>query len=291
MPPVAPSDPLGRPSVADVPAAAAPPADVLALEEVAALGWRTPDAEWLGRWLLRAAQGWTGRGNSVLPLGEPGLPLDAALERVLGWYAERGLPARFQVPLPAREDLDAALEQRGWAAYNPTRVLVADLPAAPTPGRVLGSAAPELPPVLLEAAPSAQWLGAYHYRGGSRLPDVAAGVLAAGDQPVFASVRTDDGTVMAIARAVVDRGWAGVTAVEVGPAYRRRGLAAHVMRALSGWAVERGARWMWLQVAEENTAALALYRRLGFTVHHRYHYRLAGDAVGSRFAAAEGAPG
>jgi ribosomal protein S18 acetylase RimI-like enzyme len=32
------------------------------------------------------------------------------------------------------------------------------------------------------------------------------------------------------------------------------------------------ANWCVLQVAEHNTAALALYRRLGFRLHHRYQY-------------------
>jgi GNAT superfamily N-acetyltransferase len=46
------------------------------------------------------------------------------------------------------------------------------------------------------------------------------------------------------------------------------------MAALGGWARERGARRCLLQVVESNTPALALYGRLGFTEHHRYHYRL-----------------
>lgn len=272
MPRVPPSDPAGRPSPHGVRDATAGAAEILALEEVAALGWRPPDAEWIGRWLLRAAGGWTGRGNSVLPLGDPDRPLDGALERVVGWYGDRGLPGRFQMPLPARDDLDDALERRGWTAYNPTRVLVADLRAALAAGRDR----PDLPSVLLEAAPSPDWLGAYHYRGGDRLPPIAVGVMTDADHPVFASVRAGGttGEVLAIARAVVDRGWAGVTAVEVPREHRRRGLAAHVMRALLGWALDAGADRMWLQVAEENAPALALYDRLRFSPHHRYHYRL-----------------
>ena len=68
---------------------------VAELEEIAARGWPSPDTAWIGRWWLRAADGFTGRANSVLPLGPPGLPLDAALSVASRWYEERDLPARF----------------------------------------------------------------------------------------------------------------------------------------------------------------------------------------------------
>lgn len=248
-----------------VPASAA---EILALEEVAALGWRAPDSRWLGRWLLRAAGGWTGRANSVLPLGSPGLPLDDALAQVTAWYAGHGLPPRMSLPLPVREPLGRALANRGWVAYNPTQVLTGAVAAT------LASTA-ELDhglDVILDTAPSSAWLTAYHYRGAA-LPPVAVEVLTGADRPVFAAVR-DGGEVVAVARAVIDAGWAGVTAVEVVPAHRRRGLALVVMRALAEWARDGGAERMWLQVADDNAAALGLYRRLGFGPHHRYQYLL-----------------
>jgi ribosomal protein S18 acetylase RimI-like enzyme len=260
-------------------------ADVLALEEVAALGWPALDVRWLGRWLLRAAHGWTGRANSVLPLGDPGLPLDSALAEVAGWYRQRDLLARFQVPLPARAGLDDALAERGWTGYNLTAVLTADVPMtlAALPARA------DLPPVTLDPTPSAAWLSAYHYRGGGELPDFAVRLMTGAEQPVFASVVdgavvdgavvdssvAGDGAVLGIARGVLDRGWLGVTAVEVAPAARRQGLATHLMRALLDWAAERRATAAYLQVAEENAAGLAFYLRLRFARHHQYRYRLA----------------
>jgi len=251
-------------------------ADILALEEIAALGWQALNARWLGRWLLRAANGWTGRANSVLPLGDPGPPLDAALGEVTAWYGERGLRPRFQVPLPARARLDDALAERGWIASNPTAVLTADVAVT----LVTLPPRDDLPAVTLEPVPSAGWLTAYHYRGGTELPEFAVRMMTAAARPVFASA-ADSGTVVAVARGVVDRGWLGVTAVEVAPTHRRRGLATHVMRALLDWASRHRATGVYLQVAEENEAALALYERLRFARHHRYRYRLAGPPPGA----------
>jgi GNAT superfamily N-acetyltransferase len=71
--------------------------------------------------------------------------------------------------------------------------------------------------------------------------------------------------------------WLCVTAVTVDERYRRRGLATAVMAALGEWARDRGAHSCLLQVVESNAPALALYARLGFTEHHRYHYRLGAE--------------
>jgi GNAT superfamily N-acetyltransferase len=239
---------------------------VLELERIAALGWRGLHTEQLGGWLLRASGGWTGRANSVLPLGDPGVDLDAALAHVTRWYAAHGLPALIQVPLPARADLSDALHARGWADAWGARVLTADIPT-------ILSGLPErtsLPPVEFATEPSAEWLGAYHYRGGA-LPDVAVEVLRGGDAPFFASV-VEGGAVSAIARGVLDEGWVGITAVEVEGAQRRRGLATHLLRGLLEYGVERGAHSAYLQVDLANDVAQALYQRVGFTTHHTYMY-------------------
>ena len=74
--------------------------EIVALERVAAQHWRGTEEEWLGGWLLRAAEGFTGRANSVLPLADPGLPLDDALDAVTRWYAARGLPPMIVIPRP-----------------------------------------------------------------------------------------------------------------------------------------------------------------------------------------------
>jgi len=58
-------------------------ADVVAVELAANEAWPAPVQERLGDWLLRSAAGWTGRGNSALPIGDPDRPLDAAIAEYL----------------------------------------------------------------------------------------------------------------------------------------------------------------------------------------------------------------
>ncbi|MFG1928206.1 GNAT family N-acetyltransferase [Cryptosporangium sp. NPDC048952] len=250
-------------SVAEIAAAKRiPPARIkdLELERIAALGWRGLDNDQIGGWQLRAAGGWTGRANSVLPLGDPGVPLDEALAFVTSWYAERGLPPQFQLPLPAATRLARSLEERGWRDQRGAIVLTAETKNLRLPAK-------DLPPVTITDEPDADWLAAYHYRGNA-LPDVAIAVLKNATAPGFASVRAD-GTTIAICRLSVDEGWVGVTAVEVDPAHRRRGLATHLLAGALDWAK---ADHVYLQTEPDNTVALAMYEKLGFERHHVYRY-------------------
>jgi N-acetylglutamate synthase len=239
------------------------------LEAVAAKGWRAPEEAPLGQWLLRAAQGFTGRANSALAVGDPGMPLGAALRSVRDWYAARGLPAMVAVPHPlgrqGDSEVDRFLQQRGWRVRpGPAVVMTAPVARVARSGPVSG--------VELHTEPGPAWLGRYHYRG-RRLPPMARRLLLSAPSQAFASIRRGGDTV-AIGRVAVADGWGGLTAVEVDPGHRRAGLATAITAALAG-AAAHGAACLYVQVEEGNEAARALYLRCGFTDHHRYHYRIA----------------
>ncbi|SNR63017.1 GNAT family N-acetyltransferase [Blastococcus mobilis] len=238
---------------------------VFELERLAARTWRGLEEERHGEWLLRAGGGFTGRANSVLVAGDPPSDLPTAVAAVTRWYAERGLRPRAQVPLPGAEAADAALAEAGWTREDDNLVLTASL---------AGWAEPSVP-VEFAPEPDDAWLSGYLYRG-APLPAVASAVLVNADDPVFAAVRTSPppAPLSAVARGAVADGWLVVTAVTVDEGSRRRGLATAVMAALGSWARDRGGHSCLLQVAGTNTGALALYERLRFTEHHRYHYRL-----------------
>jgi len=238
--------------------------EVLELARISRLGWRAAHSTEVGGWLLQANAGWTGRANSALPLRTSDRPLDEQLAAARRFYDGHGLPLLIQLPLPARGLLDAELAGRCWRRVRPVAVLTRPLAALAEPAL----------PVRIAEQPDDRWLAAYHYRG-APLPEAGRQLLVRHPHAGFASVELD-GRLVAIGRGTVDEGWLGLTAIEVDPDYRRQGVATALIGALAGWALGAGpaaATRCYLQAEDENEPAARLYQRLGFTEHHRYHYR------------------
>lgn len=272
---------------------------ISAFERMSARHWQATEQAHLGGWLLRAAGGFTGRANSALPLGEPGMPTERAVDEVEAWYRRRGLKPMIVIATGLGADgsaLDQLLARRGWLTRRtPALVMTASTdvvssrrrPAAPSPADEPSTAAEPnqaAPPPLdsapapdselvFAAEPDEDWLAAYRYRG-QRLPADALPVLLSAPVQVFASVRRD-GRTIATGRLSLADGWGGLTAIEVDPACRRAGLGTAVTAGLAVQAAARGAERIFLQVEEDNTGARALYARCGFAGRHRYHYRTA----------------
>ncbi|MGW7367100.1 GNAT family N-acetyltransferase [Streptomyces sp. NPDC054841] len=261
-----------------------PAASFEELARVSARAWQPVESEPLGEWQLRAAfqevprearpggvvvgrrVGFTRRANSVLALGDPGMPLDDALARIAAWYAERGLPPYIQAATGAegtQERLCAELESRGWEREVTTELRVGGL--AP-----VGDVDMDVSRVRLARSVDESWLRRYQ-RFAVPGPHVLK-VLGSGPSVWFATVPGESDVPAAIGRCVVDGRWAGFMAVEVDPARRREGLATAVMAALARRALDEGASAAWLQVESDNDGARALYEGMGFTVHHLYHH-------------------
>lgn len=230
---------------------------------------------WLGApgsgWLLRAGLGWTGRSNSALPVGDPGLPLPEAVDAVEAWFDERGLIPLIMLPRPtgaatADDPLGALLLERGWVEGNPADVLT---------GRTADLLAPTPAPAGLRLTTSPSADEAWFAGGSPRLLDhldAARQVLALPAHQVFATATTDEGEVAAVVRVAINDGWAGVFGLHVSPAYRGRGIGRWLTVEALRIAAAAGASLTYLQVEPDNAPAQHLYRGLGLAPHHDYVY-------------------
>jgi ribosomal protein S18 acetylase RimI-like enzyme len=161
------------------------------------------------------------------------------------------------------EELDAALDARGWRIVDPVVAYAAPVAAlaADLPGL---TAFPHWPP--LEIARSIWAEGGI---GPARLA-----VMERVRGPKTALLGRIDDRPAGVVFVACHGPEAMLHALEVRAAYRRQGLAGNLVVAAANWAAEAGATRLSLVVTRQNAAARALYARLGFEVVGEYHYRM-----------------
>ncbi len=235
------------------------------LEELNHNAWPGIRTMVMDGWLARFADGYTRRGNSVLPLGPGRLPLGERIARCEDLYAREGLPPCFKMfPQAEPADLDAELERRGYgrAGVGTMRVLD-ELPAG----------LPRLPEGVRAAhsgQPSDAWFRCFAgSRGLEARQEAAARAIMAQIVPErrFILLEAEDGPV-ASALAVVEQGWAGIFNVVVRPNLRGRGLGRCIMEHTHAEAAARGARQAYLLVLDDNAVAGNLYLSMGYRAVH-----------------------
>lgn len=212
-------------------------------ERHAAPLWPGVVREPLGEWELRTDPAPVGRplkrANSCLAMGDPGLPFDVAVARVVEFYTRRDRSPLVQVE--ADSDTEQEFLGAGWQ----------DVPGGESD-------------FLLGALSRARRL--------LEVRETDAAVSSSVSGPRLEVTATLGGTTVGVVHAAVDGDWLGVHGLLVDPDHRRRGIASLLMREVLELGAERGATTLWLHVETANDPARALYEKLGLVAHHRCRY-------------------
>ncbi|MEE4361077.1 MAG: GNAT family N-acetyltransferase [Pseudomonadales bacterium] len=235
------------------------------LEEAALNAWPALTELLYDGWVLRLTRGFTRRANSVTPLFAGGArPLEAKIDYCETLYRRRELTPCFRLPdCVDTAALGSALRGRGYGRVAPSRVLARAL--APTTGTDPDAAAVR----WLEAE---AWLRAYGILTGApesvqTLHGLVLGGIAG--HCLFAVLRVDD-VPRACVLGVVEDDLLGLFDLVTARDARRQGHARTLLRVVCARGAALGARRAYLQVDEENDAALQLYSGMGF--EHAYGY-------------------
>jgi N-acetylglutamate synthase len=239
---------------------------ILGLESRLLNAWPSFDYQLYDGWILRIANGYTKRANSVTPL-LPGATLDEPLvDHMISQFLVANVRPTFRLNGLQAPDADMLLARLGFDEIEPTCVLAAPID---------GDCAPD-PEVLLEPQVSKQWVReAARSYGGEKandadLMDIVSRIR---QKAAFATLRLDDRPV-AWGLGVTERGHVGLYDIVVAPDLRGIGLGRRVVTSLMGWGCGEGAHMAYLQVREENEIARSLYGALGFEPAYRYTHRI-----------------
>lgn len=219
-------------------------------------------------WLLRFANGYTKRANSVHPLHTSTLDLDEKIAFCAAQYRQRRQPVIYKMTSASQPpELDSRLDALGYQRVSPTLLQVCSLSADNLSIHESGGST-EL---------SQEWLQAYQDLDpvkGPSLETIRKTLTSIPYPSLYAAITDEAGHIIAIGHGILQGKYIGIFAIVVEEAQRRRGLGRQLMANLLSWGVQQGAEQAYLQVSAENTKAINLYHSLGFQTIYQYWYRL-----------------
>lgn len=218
-------------------------------------------------WLLRFADGYTRRANSVNPLFGSSLPLDEKLAFCADAFAQRGISLVYKLTDAAQPtDLDAQLESRGYTKDDTVSVQLCDLTSQ---NLVISDDA------LYSETLTDDWLDDFcrlNIVAESSLKPMRRLLNQIALEKCFMTLKQGRQTV-AVGLGVCDGQTIGLFDIVTGPQHRRQGFGATLVESLLAWAQSKGAERATLQVVRENQPARALYENFGFSEVYTYWYR------------------
>lgn len=236
------------------------------IEEAGLNSWPALQQFLFDGWLVRFAQGYTKRANSVTPLYPSLLPVEEKIARCEHLYQEKQLPTIFRLPSFSAESqyLDQLLAQRGYSALDRTLVWSLKLPSKQATGNT-----------GLKAISLADWLPIYAQWSNrySDLQHVHREILEQIVSPVLFAVLYHQGAPVTCGLGVLEHELFGFFDIVTDPEQRRKGYGMQLVTSMLTWGKQHGAQYAYLQVVGTNLPAQQMYTKLGFQESYQYRYR------------------
>jgi hypothetical protein len=220
-------------------------------------------------WVIRLANGYTKRANSVTPLYSGELELTIKIDYCEALFKRSGQAAVFRLPAFTNpEVLDTELAARGYKRIDETSVQVLDLSWS-------GALSSERAFILPDRSGLESWLGSFHQMNVSRTdPDTHRQLLQNALGQKCPMVLMVDSEVVCCGIAVADGGYCGLFDIVTAVDQRQKGYGRELTESLLDWAINAFAHTAYLQVMVNNIRANRLYANLGFKEIYRYWYRV-----------------
>jgi ribosomal protein S18 acetylase RimI-like enzyme len=238
------------------------------IEELSMNAWPALRTLHYDGWVLRCADGYTKRANSVYPLYPSETDLDEKIGFCESFNRDLDLSTVFKMTAASTPaDLDTRLEEYGYHADAQTSVQLLNLNAEKY----------EIPAnVELTYEGTKAWHSAFaRMNNVSPTHKVTHENILRAIQPdkCYASIRLD-GDILGCGLGVAQAGYLGLFDIVINPDHRQQGYGTCLMQALLAWGQQCGAHTAYLQVMCNNEPALRLYEKLGFEEKYQYWYRI-----------------
>jgi GNAT superfamily N-acetyltransferase len=221
-------------------------------------------------WVLRFANGYTRRANSINPIYPSQLDTLEKIAYCRKLYTTKGLRTIFKLTQEVYpQDLDGILEKNGYAheAETSVQMIALDTLDVPDFGRV-----------RIVTHVDDDWLDSFF-----RMTETASehratlkAMLRNIVMPKCLAYVKQRKQIVACGLGVMEEDTIGLFDIVVDRKFRGKGLGRQIVEGMLLWAKKEGMGSSYLQVMVDNKKAMTLYRQLGFNEIYRYWYRTLG---------------
>jgi ribosomal protein S18 acetylase RimI-like enzyme len=235
---------------------------VAACEERIVNAWPAPSTLMVEGWVVRFANGYSGRANSASPLTAGATLSESALAQIERLYAEAHLPPCIRLTPLTASGMARRLAARGYRIRDRALGMVA----------ALADAAPTSSTMHIEPRASRGWVEAVAALQSPEKndPDKLAAIVGGVRMPAVFARLDVDGAAVALGMSVAERGMAEIGSIIVDEARRGSGHGRALVRGLMDWAASQQCHTAYLQVEASNAPAIGLYESLGFRPAYAY---------------------
>jgi GNAT superfamily N-acetyltransferase len=219
-------------------------------------------------WLLRFANGYTNRANSINPLYLSTLDLYEKIAECESYYFAQKLPVVYKLTEYSDPRIDKILDEKGYTIVTPTFVMDMNLQNRnfSTGNCITTSYADD------------NWLNTYfsfsNYTDNVKIK-TAKQILDNVRSTMICGRIEKHGVPVACGLAVIERGYMALLNIVVDESQRGKGYGREICESLLVKSKQLGTHTAYLQVVQNNLKAVNLYKKLGYKPIYSYWYRVA----------------
>lgn len=220
-------------------------------------------------WILRFADGYTKRANSINPIYFSNEDLNKKIENTEQMYRKRNLKVIYKMTQQVSpENLDRTLEQNGYFFDSLTSVQVLSLKELEV--EIKHNA-------IVYNNLQDDWfikfcnLNNVDEKDQKTLKLMLRNIIA---KTSYFLLSDENNEILGCGMCVLESEYIGLFDIVTTEKYRNRGYGNKLIQNILQWGKDNGAKYAYLQVMLNNAPALKLYSKLGFKEIYRFWYRI-----------------
>jgi ribosomal protein S18 acetylase RimI-like enzyme len=240
-----------------------------AIEQASFHAWPALQQSNRDGWVLRFADGYTKRANSVTVLSANSNDLENQILQCEEQYRRKNLPCIFRLlSFNDNSQIDSILNSRGYTKGDHSLVLVQEILNQPFQS------------IKFQAMTVDDWMRCYCELSHKDLKDHATHTKMINNirDEILLAVLWKNSKAVACGLGVIHKGYFGIFDIVTHPDMRNKGYGKELVSGMLARAAEKNARTAYLQVLSDNQPAIRLYHNLGYGPAYEYYYKIQSEA-------------